>query len=148
MGEVNVVDKMKEVGAIIGGEGNGGIILPELHYGRDALVGIALLMSFLAREKTELSILRKKYPKYEISKNKIPLTDDLDLKGIFDMLAEKYKSYPVNKIDGLKIDFDEGWVHLRKSNTEPVIRIYSESNSILKANKLADLIKSNISAYA
>jgi phosphomannomutase len=148
VGEVNVVKKMKEVNAIIGGEGNGGVILPELHYGRDALVGIALMLSHIITEDSSLSEIRNSYPVYEISKNKIPLNEELKLESIFEMLSKKYSNFPINREDGLKIDFDEGWVHMRKSNTEPIIRIYSESSSILKANELADLIKSNIEAYA
>ena len=144
VGEVNVVEKMKEVGAVIGGEGNGGIIYPELHYGRDALVGIALFLTHLAQENKNVSGLRSSYPNYVISKNKIELTADIDLDAIFEQLQEKYKSQPINTIDGIKIEFDKEWVHLRKSNTEPIIRIYAEGSSANVADNLANKIKSDI----
>ena len=144
VGEVNVVEKMKEVGAVIGGEGNGGIIYPELHYGRDALVGIALFLTHLAQENKNVSGLRSSYPNYVISKNKIELTADIDLDAIFEQLQEKYKSQPINTIDGIKIEFDNEWVHLRKSNTEPIIRIYAEGSSANVADNLANKIKSDI----
>lgn len=137
VGEVNVVAKMKETGAVIGGEGNGGVILPELHYGRDALVGIALFLSHLAEYGKSCSMLRATYPSYHISKNKIELTPDLDLDVVLSQLAEKYAHNPINTIDGLKIEFDNEWVHLRKSNTEPIIRIYAESDSASTADYLA-----------
>lgn len=137
VGEVNVVSKMKEVGAVIGGEGNGGVILPELHYGRDALVGIALFLSHVAEFGKSCAMLRSKYPSYYISKNKIELTPDLDLDTVLEQLEEKYAHNPTNTTDGLKIEFDNEWVHLRKSNTEPIIRIYAESDSSSTADHLA-----------
>jgi len=137
VGEVNVVEKMKETSAIIGGEGNGGIIYPKLHYGRDALVGIALFLTYLSEKDLSVSELRSSYPNYFISKNKIQLTDSTDMQFIISELANKYSKEKINLIDGLKIDFDEGWVHLRKSNTEPIVRIYSESISKQKADKLS-----------
>ncbi len=137
VGEVNVVAKMKAVNAIIGGEGNGGVILPELHYGRDSLVGIALFLSLLARSEKKCSDLRKTYPNYFISKNKIELKTGINPDNILKTLAEDFKSYPLNKEDGLRVDFEDGWVHMRKSNTEPIIRIYAESKSQGKANELA-----------
>lgn len=137
VGEVNVVQKMKEVKAVIGGEGNGGIIYPELHYGRDALVGIALFLTHLAKSGKSCSALRAIYPDYFISKNKIELTKGVNIDDIFDTIKKKYKKYPVNTIDGVKIDFKKEWVHLRKSNTEPIIRIYAESASMAKADVLA-----------
>lgn len=144
VGEVNVVEKMKACNAVIGGEGNGGIIYPELHYGRDALVGIALFLTQLAKSDLKCSQLRKTYPDYFISKNKISLSDQIDVDTILKNLAEKYKEYPVNDIDGIKIDFDQGWVHLRKSNTEPIIRIYAEAKSEKEANELADKLLKDI----
>lgn len=137
VGEVNVVAKMKEVNAIIGGEGNGGIIYPELHYGRDALVGIALFLSHLATSKMKVSELRDSYPRYVISKNKIELTPDIDVDLILQKMTELHATDEVDTTDGVKIYFGEEWVHLRKSNTEPIIRIYSESKSEEKANELA-----------
>lgn len=137
VGEVNVVEKMKATNAIIGGEGNGGVIYPELHYGRDALVGIALFLTQLAESKVSAKQLRESYPNYFISKNKIQLTDEIDVDNILDILEEKYKNERITTIDGLKIDFEDGWVHLRKSNTEPIIRIYSESEGEEKANAIA-----------
>ncbi|MBN2667716.1 MAG: phosphoglucosamine mutase [Bacteroidales bacterium] len=144
VGEVNVVAKMKAEKAVIGGEGNGGIIYPELHYGRDALVGIALLLTYLAKAKTNTLELKSKYPKYIISKNKVELTPEIDVDAILEKVAQKYADYPVSTIDGVKIDFEEGWVHLRKSNTEPIIRIYSESESLEAANSLAKKIMDEI----
>ena len=144
VGEVNVVAKMKETNAVIGGEGNGGIIYPELHYGRDALVGIALFLTHLARENKTLSILKATYPNYHISKNKIELTPEIDVDNVLTSIHKKYGNYPVNTVDGVKIDFDEEWVHLRKSNTEPIIRIYTESASANTANNLANKIISDI----
>ena len=146
VGEVNVVNMMKENNAVIGGEGNGGIIVPELHYGRDALIGIALFMSHLAKFTGTMSELRASYPNYFISKNKIELTPDIDVDTILVQMAKKYKDENVNTIDGVKIDFAEEWVHLRKSNTEPIIRIYSESASEEKANALAEKIMEEIQA--
>ena len=144
VGEVNVVEKMKETNAIIGGEGNGGVIYPELHYGRDALVGVALFLTLLAKKGCTVSELRKTYPNYVISKNKIELTPDIDVDNVLKTMAEKYKNQPVNTIDGVKIEFGNEWVHLRKSNTEPIIRIYSESQSMEKANELAQRIIDDI----
>ena len=138
VGEVNVVEKMKETNAIIGGEGNGGIIYPELHYGRDALVGIALFLTQLAERKISAKTLRDSYPNYFISKNKIQLTPEIDVDNILSTLEEKYKEEQINTIDGLKIDFEDGWIHLRKSNTEPIIRIYAESEGEEKANSFAE----------
>ena len=144
VGEVNVVTEMKARKAVIGGEGNGGIIYPELHYGRDALVGIALLLSHLAAYGKPISFLRKTYPAYTISKNKIQLTPDIDLNNLLDKLQDRYRQEELNTIDGLKIEFENDWIHLRKSNTEPIIRIYSESTSSVIANNLADKIKADI----
>ena len=140
VGEVNVVAKMKETNAVIGGEGNGGVIYPELHYGRDALVGIALFLSHLAKSGMSAGRLRSKYPNYYISKNKIELTPELDVDVVLDSIRKKYKSNPVNTIDGVKIEFDKEWVHLRKSNTEPIIRIYSESENEATSEHLANKI--------
>ena len=137
VGEVNVVEKMKECNAIIGGEGNGGIIYPSLHYGRDALVGIALFLTNLAEKNISCLQLRKSYPNYFISKNKIDLDPKTNIDNIFNILKKKYSEYDLNLIDGLKIDFDFGWVHLRRSNTEPIIRIYSESTSKEKSDSIA-----------
>ena len=148
VGEVNVVEKMKETNAIIGGEGNGGIIYPELHYGRDSLVGIALFLSFLADGYDKVSVLRKKYPSYYMSKKKIQLTPELDVDAILSAMEIKYASEEINTIDGVKIDFAENWVHLRKSNTEPIIRIYTEALSQNEADELADRIISEIETIA
>jgi phosphomannomutase len=137
VGEVNVVKKMKENNAIIGGEGNGGIIVPDLHYGRDALIGIALFLSHLAKSKKTIKQLRNTYPDYFISKNKITLGDNIDVKAVFEKIKKKYKSNPVNTEDGLKIEFENDWVHLRTSNTEPIIRIYAESNFETTADNIA-----------
>ncbi|MEE1204418.1 MAG: phosphoglucosamine mutase, partial [Bacteroidales bacterium] len=137
VGEVNVVEKMKEMNAVIGGEGNGGIIYPALHYGRDALVGIALFLSLLAKSGKTCSQLRATYPEYEISKNKIELTPDINVDSILEQMAKKYADYEVSTIDGVKIMFEKEWVHLRKSNTEPIIRIYSESRDMESADRLA-----------
>ena len=144
VGEVNVVAEMKTQKAVIGGEGNGGIIYPDLHYGRDALVGIALFLSKLAHSGQPASILRASYPNYHISKNKIELTPEISVDDILASITEKYEKQPINNIDGVKIDFDNEWVHLRKSNTEPIIRIYSESDSIATAEHLANKIISDI----
>ena len=144
VGEVNVVNKMKEVNAVIGGEGNGGIIVPDFHYGRDALIGIALFLSHLARTKKTISGLRKQYPDYFISKNKIELDNGTDVKKIFEGIKAKYKNHPINTEDGLKIEFDNDWVHLRTSNTEPIIRIYSESDFEGKANNIASRLIADI----
>lgn len=137
VGEVNVVKKMKEVNAVIGGEGNGGIILPDLHYGRDALVGIALFLTQLVQSGKSVKQLRRSYPDYFIIKNKMELQHGLDLKSIFDKIRAKYKTYPVNTEDGLRIEFENDWVHLRSSNTEPIIRIIAESNFETTANNIA-----------
>lgn len=137
VGEVNVVKKMKEVQAVIGGEGNGGIILPELHYGRDALVGIALFLTHLAKSKKKCSVLRASYPDYFISKNKIELTPQVNIDELLNNIKDKYKKQPLNTEDGLKIEFDTDWIHLRRSNTEPIIRIYAESRHESTAEKLA-----------
>jgi phosphomannomutase len=131
---------MKESKAVIGGEGNGGIIYPELHYGRDALVGIALFLSHLAKFGNTCSMLRASYPNYFISKNKIELTPEIDVDGILIGIKEKYKKQPINTVDGVRIEFDKEWVHLRKSNTEPIIRIYSESQTETTAENLAEKI--------
>ena len=144
VGEVNVVEMMKEKNAVIGGEGNGGIIYPELHYGRDALVGIALFLTHLAKSGKTCTELRDLYPDYFISKNKIELSQDMDVDYILDKIQKRYSMYPVNTIDGVKIDFENEWVHLRKSNTEPIIRIYSESDSLAKADHLARRIIDDI----
>lgn len=144
VGEVNVVKMMKQTNAVIGGEGNGGIILPELHYGRDALVGIALFLTHLAKENRPMSHLKASYPNYIISKNKIQLTPEIDVDLILDRLKEKYKNQPINTVDGVKIEFDMEWVHLRKSNTEPIIRIYAEGNTQRVADSLVNKIKSDI----
>lgn len=144
VGEVNVVNKMKETNAVIGGEGNGGVIYPELHYGRDALAGIALFLSHLAKFGKSISVLRASYPAYYISKNKITLTPEMDIDALLLKVEEKYKKQPHTTIDGLKIEFDKEWVHLRRSNTEPIIRIYSEGNSETVANNLANKIIADI----
>lgn len=144
VGEVNVVNKMKETNAVIGGEGNGGIIYPESHYGRDALVGIALFLTHLAQYGKPISALRKSYPGYFISKNKITLTPDMDIDALLKEVEDKYKEQPYSTIDGLKIEFDKQWVHLRRSNTEPIIRIYSEASSEDAANDLANKIIADI----
>ncbi len=144
VGEVNVVKKMKEVQAVIGGEGNGGIIVPDLHYGRDALIGIALFLSQLALRKKTARQLRNSYPDYFMSKNKIELDNGIDIKKIFEQIKKKYKNNPINTEDGLKIEFDTDWVHLRTSNTEPIIRIYAESNFETTADNIAKRIMQDI----
>lgn len=144
VGEVNVVTKMKELGANIGGEGNGGIIFPELHYGRDALVGIALFLTHLAKQDLKVSQLRAGYPAYYMSKNKIELTPQIDVDGVLESIQKKYSKENINTIDGVKIDFANEWVHLRKSNTEPIIRIYAESTSESTADHLAQKIIQDI----
>ncbi len=144
VGEVNVVEKMKAVNAVIGGEGNGGVIMPDLHYGRDALIGIALFLSHLAHAGKQLSTLRKTYPDYQMSKTKIDRSPEIDLDKIFSTLRQKYQREQLNTEDGLKIDFEDGWVHLRPSNTEPIIRIYSESHSAVIAANLARKIIADI----
>lgn len=144
VGEVNVVNKMKEVNAVIGGEGNGGIIVPDFHYGRDALIGIGLFLTHLAHSGKSIKKLRSRYPDYFISKNKIALEDNTDVSQLLQKIKDKYKSHPVNTEDGLKIEFDNDWVHLRASNTEPVIRIYSESNFETTAENIAKKIMHDI----
>jgi phosphomannomutase len=144
VGEVNVVTKMKETNAIIGGEGNGGIIYPELHYGRDALVGIALFLSYFVKTGKTMAQLKDSYPQYYMSKNKIALTNDLDIDLLLKMINEKYHTYPSNMIDGLKIDFENGWVHLRKSNTEPIIRIYAEADNEEAVSQLVEKVKTDV----
>lgn len=146
VGEVNVVTKMKETNAVIGGEGNGGVIFPELHYGRDALVGIALFLTHLAESGLKVSQLRASYPNYFISKNKMTLTEGMDIDGLLKKVQEKYMDQPHSTIDGLKIEFGNEWVHLRKSNTEPIIRIYSESASEESANALATRLIADMNA--
>ncbi len=147
VGEVNVVTKMKQVDAVIGGEGNGGIIVPDLHYGRDALIGIALFLTHLALSGKSARQLRSTYPNYFISKNKIELQNGLDAKKVFGKIETKYKNHPINKEDGLKIEFDNDWVHLRPSNTEPIIRIYAESNFETTADNIARRIMQDIKEY-
>lgn len=144
VGEVNVVEAMKKNQAVIGGEGNGGIIYPELHYGRDALVGIALFLTHLARFGKSITHLRGIYPNYQISKNKIELTPEIDVDKVLNKVKDKYARQPVNTDDGVKIEFDKEWVHLRKSNTEPIIRIYAESSLLATADNLANKIISDI----
>ncbi len=144
VGEVHVVEKMKATGAVIGGEGNGGIILPELHYGRDALVGIALFLTHLAHSGKQISTLRKTYPDYQMVKNKMERTPELNLEKVFVALREKYRNEQINTEDGLKIDFESGWVHLRPSNTEPIIRVYAESKSAVIADNLARKIMQDV----
>lgn len=146
VGEVNVVTKMKETGAVIGGEGNGGVIFPELHYGRDALVGIALFLTHLAESGQKVSELRASYPSYFISKNKMTLTAGMDIDGLLKKVQDKYIDQPHSTIDGLKIEFGSEWVHLRRSNTEPIIRIYSESSSEESANALASRLIADMNA--
>lgn len=148
VGEVNVVELMKKNKAIIGGEGNGGIIYPELHYGRDALVGVALFLSLLAEKKMSVSALRASYPNYYMSKKKIELTPDLDVDAILRKMEANYTTERITTVDGVKIDFESSWVHLRKSNTEPIIRIYTEAMTADEANNLADQIISEIKAIA
>lgn len=144
VGEVNVVTKMKGVNAVIGGEGNGGVIYPELHYGRDALVGVALFLTLMAESGKKVTEIRAGLPKYAIAKNKIQLTPDLDVDAILEDVKKKFANEKITGIDGVKIDFADSWVHLRKSNTEPIIRIYSEAATMEEADKLADEIKTII----
>ena len=144
VGEVNVTTLMRKNGAVIGGEGNGGVIYPAIHYGRDALVGVALFLSHLAHSGMKVSQLRKTYPDYYISKNRIDLTPDMDVDALLERIKRKYANERITTIDGVKIDFADGWVHLRKSNTEPIIRIYSEAHSVEEADKLAQMIKDAI----
>jgi len=144
VGEVNVVTEMKRVNAVIGGEGNGGVIYPAAHYGRDALVGIALFLSSLCEKNMKVSQLRKTFPNYCISKNRIDLTPTTDVDAILENVKEAYKNERINDKDGVKIDFKEGWVHLRKSNTEPIVRVYSEAETMDKANELAEGIMARV----
>ncbi|HWV29199.1 MAG TPA: phosphoglucosamine mutase [Dyadobacter sp.] len=144
VGEVNVVNAMKANNAVIGGEGNGGVIYPESHYGRDALVGIALFLTHLAKSGKKASVLRRSYPNYYISKNKIELTPEINVDNILDRIQTRYSKQPVNTVDGVRIEFDREWVHLRRSNTEPIIRIYSESETLTTATSLANKIISDI----
>lgn len=148
VGEVNVVAKMKETGAVIGGEGNGGVIYPEAHYGRDALVGVALFLTLLAKSGKKVSELKAGYPPYSIAKNKIELTPDINVDAILEAMKKKYASEKITDIDGVKIDFEDCWVHLRKSNTEPIIRIYAEASTMDKADALALDIKEVIASLA
>ena len=148
VGEVNVVELMKKNNAIIGGEGNGGIIYPELHYGRDSLVGVALFLSLLAEKNVKVSDLKNSYPSYYMSKKKIQLTPNLDVDAILKAMEARYINENITTIDGVKIDFSENWVHLRKSNTEPIIRIYTEAKSQNEANDLADKIIGEIKEIA
>jgi phosphomannomutase len=147
VGEVNVVEKMKATQAIIGGEGNGGIIYPESHYGRDALVGIALFLSHLATSEKTPTALRATYPSYFMAKKRMELTSKINVDNLLHHISEKYARFDVNTIDGVKIDFPNSWVHLRKSNTEPIIRIYTEAPSSDEANQLADRIISDINTF-
>ncbi|MDE6836503.1 MAG: phosphoglucosamine mutase, partial [Muribaculaceae bacterium] len=148
VGEVNVVAKMKETGAVIGGEGNGGIIYPEIHYGRDALVGVALFLTMMAKRGQKVSEIKAALPKYEIAKNKIELTPEINVDAILEAVKRKFENEEVNDIDGVKIDFKDSWVHLRKSNTEPIIRIYSEAATMEEADALAEEIKKVISSLS
>lgn len=140
VGEVNVVTKMKETGAVIGGEGNGGVIYPGLHYGRDALVGIALFLTLLAKEGKKVSEIKKNYPIYHIVKNRIDLSPEIDVDKILEAVKDRFKNEKINDFDGVKIDFPDGWVHLRKSNTEPIIRVYSEASTEDRAQELAETV--------
>lgn len=146
VGEVNVVNKMKETGAVIGGEGNGGIIVPDFHYGRDAIIGIALALSYMAKYDTSLTELKNGYPAYTIVKDKINLTEQMDLDKIFNVLEKEFPEAKIDKTDGIKFDLKEGWVHFRKSNTEPIMRIYSESRSEEMAKQLAETFKQKINS--
>ena len=141
VGEVNVVTKMKATNAVIGGEGNGGVIYPASHYGRDALVGIALFLSHLAHEGKKVSELRATYPPYFIAKNRVDLTPEIDVDAILAKVKEIYKNEEINDIDGVKIDFADKWVHLRKSNTEPIIRVYSEASTMEAAEEIGQKIQ-------
>ncbi len=148
VGEVNVVTKMKETGAVIGGEGNGGVIYPEAHYGRDAMVGVALFLTLLAHSGKKVSELKAGYPPYEIAKNKVELTPDIDVDAILEKMKERYAGEKITDIDGVKIDFADSWVHLRKSNTEPIIRIYAEAATMEKAEALAESVKNVMASMA
>lgn len=144
VGEVNVVEMMKDQSAVIGGEGNGGVILPDLHYGRDALVGIVLILQLMAELDADLISIKERYVKYVMSKDKIQLTEDIDVDRLLSHVADTFKSEQVNTTDGVKIDFDKGWVHLRKSNTEPILRLYAEASSQSTLNKLVNSVKTTI----
>ncbi len=146
VGEVNVVAKMKETGAVIGGEGNGGVIYPEAHYGRDALVGVALFLTLLAKSGKKVSELKKTYPPYEIAKNKVELTPEIDVDAILNKMKEIYADEKITDVDGVKIDFEDSWVHLRKSNTEPIIRIYAEASTMEDAERLGENVKGVIAS--
>ena len=148
VGEVNVVAKMKETHAVIGGEGNGGVIYPKAHYGRDALVGIALILTYLAKRNMKTSELRRTYPSYVITKNRIDLTPEIDVEKILRQVEDNHKEDQVTNIDGVKLDFPDGWVHLRKSNTEPIIRVYSEAGTEERAESLAQMMMDEIDAIA
>ncbi|MBO7609611.1 MAG: phosphoglucosamine mutase [Muribaculaceae bacterium] len=141
VGEVNVTTEMRRTGAVIGGEGNGGVIYPALHYGRDALVGVALFLTLLAKSKMKVSELKTHYPQYAIAKTKLQLTPEMDVDAILDAVAKHYADEQLTTIDGVKIDFEDGWVHLRKSNTEPIIRIYSEAHTMDEATKLGEDVR-------
>ncbi len=144
---MNVVKTMNEVKAVIGGEGNGGILVPDFHYGRDALIGIGLFLSALAQHKNGIKSFRNRYPDYFISKNKIELEKGINVKDIFEQIQKKYKKQPINTEDGLKIEFESDWVHLRTSNTEPIIRIYAESNFETTANNIALRLMQDIKEF-
>ena len=148
VGEVNVVQKMREEKAVIGGEGNGGIIYPELHYGRDAMVGVALFLTHLVKSGKTASILRSTYPSYHISKKKIDLDTSVNIDALFEQIEKKYSNYDVSTIDGVKIQFDKDWVHLRRSNTEPIIRIYAESNSETTSDNIANQIMKDLQNFS
>lgn len=141
VGEVNVTTAMRETGAVIGGEGNGGVIYPASHYGRDALVGVALFLSLLAKSGKTVSELKKTYPQYEIAKTKLQLKPEMDVDAILEAVKKHYAKEKLTTIDGVKIDFEDSWVHLRKSNTEPIIRIYSEAHTLKEAEQLAEDVK-------
>lgn len=147
VGEVNVVKMMKDTNAVIGGEGNGGVIFPELHYGRDSMIGVALFLSHLAKTGKICSMLRASYPDYTIAKKKIELTPEINIDLLLKQVKDKYKKQPINEVDGLKIEFDKEWVHLRRSNTEPIIRIYAESQSENTANSLAEKLISDMKQF-
>ena len=146
VGEVNVVTKMKETGAVIGGEGNGGVIYPAIHYGRDALVGVALFLTMMAKSGKKVSEIKAGLPQYAIAKNKIQLTPDIDVDAILEAVKKKFSGEKITDIDGVKIDFPKSWVHLRKSNTEPIIRIYSEAATMEEADALAEEMKKVIAS--
>jgi len=146
VGEVNVVKKMKETNAIIGGEGNGGVIYPALHYGRDALVGIALFLSFMAKNKLKCSEIRERYPLYFMAKNKINVSPTIDISHLLRFIAKKYENERITTIDGVKIDFADSWAHIRTSNTEPIIRIYTEATTKERANQLSNQLIQEINA--